>query len=95
MIQEPIFLDNDNVLLHQREKLKAFLESIFNQEPKDAFRREGGQYIDRIQEQRKKVHDIKNLMRYYKIAKCMDKILSLRLLPRMILKKYKEKFKKH
>lgn len=97
MLKEPVFLNDINELKAHKEKLKAFLESIFSQSPKDAFRRGKGQWLWIKNENAKKIlyfdkemqkiQGLSTLLRYHKLAKFINDMIVYRLKPRDFIKK--------
>ncbi|MWV62148.1 hypothetical protein DCO58_05755 [Helicobacter saguini] len=95
MLKEPALLDiNYN---EARDSMLHFIESILSQEPKKAYRRGKGMFIQGyVNELTRlpKMRNIGNLLRYYKLALFIEKILSQRMYLRNKLKHLREKFKK-
>lgn len=91
MLREPVFLDNFNPFIEQENKLKSFLESICSQEPKNAFRRGEAIHLTDHRTRMEKNYNLPHLLKYYKLAKKINNILSWRTIPRDLIKKYKLK----
>lgn len=92
MLREPVFLDS-NTLENEEKRLKEFLESIFEQEPKNALRRGDGVWIEHHTSRMKKSYNLEHLFKYHKIAKLIDNMLKQRTKPRELIKKLKNKLK--
>lgn len=98
MLKEPVFLDGENPFEKNYKDLKLFLESIFSQEPQKAFRRGEGQFLGYYLAHKKRLNikGVDTLLggRYIKLAQFINKILTYRLIPVLLIRKIKKFLKK-